>query len=181
MFSASSRQALRDTTHQKLGYSPSDIVLLLIGNDWRNKGLPVLLEAMSFLPHHPLHLCVVGSDNPAGFSPQVQALHLSDRVKFFGESSQMLSFYAPADICAAPSLEDSFNLPGLEAMACGLPVVVSRQAGINEYIAGAVDGILLQELQDPRALAGFFSLLLQQPDLRRSLGENADRKVSQFS
>ena len=181
LFSASSRQALRDTARQKLGYSPGDIVLLLVGNDWRNKGLPALLEAISRLRHLPLFLCVVGSDTPGGFLSQVQSLHLSNRVQFFPESSEILPFYSAADIYAAPSLEDSFNLPVLEAMACGLPVVVSRQAGISEYIADGVDGVLLHEPEDPRALAGSLSLLLQQPELRRSLGENAARKAMQFS
>jgi UDP-glucose:(heptosyl)LPS alpha-1,3-glucosyltransferase len=181
LFSPASRQALRNSARQKLGYSPADIVLLLVGNDWRNKGLPVLLEVMSRLRHLPFYLCVVGSDSPVEFLPQVQALHLSDRVQFFPETPGILSFYSAADIYAAPSLEDSFNLPVLEAMACGLPVVVSRQAGVSEYIVDGVDGILLQAPEDPRALAGSLSLLLQQPELRRALGENAARKAAQFS
>lgn len=181
LFSPASRQALRDSARQKLGYSPGEIVLLLVGNDWRNKGLPVLLETLSRLRHLPLYLCVVGNDAPADFLPQVHSLQLSDRVQFFPESSEILSFYSAADIYIAPSLEDSFNLPVLEAMACGLPVVVSRHAGISDYIADGVDGILLHEPEDSRALAGALSLLLQQPELRLSLGENASRKAAQFS
>ncbi|MFI5096706.1 MAG: glycosyltransferase family 4 protein [Candidatus Acidiferrales bacterium] len=181
IFSPASRFALRDATRRKLAYSPDEIVLLLIGNDWRNKGLPTVLEAISLLDHPALRLCVVGSDAAAAFLPQMQLLHLSDRVKFFAESPEILAFYAAADIYAAPSLEDSFNLPVLEAMACGIPVLVSRLAGISEYIADGVDGILLQEPGDPNALAGSLSSLLQQPELRRSLGENAARQARQFS
>jgi UDP-glucose:(heptosyl)LPS alpha-1,3-glucosyltransferase len=181
LFSPASRQTLLDSARQKLGFSPGDIVLLLVGNDWRNKGLPVLLETMSRLRHLPLYLCVVGSDAPAEFLPQVQSLQLSRRVQFFPESSEILTFYSAADIYVAPSLEDSFNLPVLEAMACGLPVVVSRMAGISEYMVDGVDGILLHSPQDPRALAASLSLLLQQPELRLSLGEYAARKATQFS
>ena len=181
VYSPASRLAWRDATRQKLGYSPDDIVLLLIGNDWRNKGLPVLLEAMSGLNHPSLHLCVVGSDAASEFLPLVQSLQLLDRVTFFAESSEILAFYAAADIYAAPSLEDSFNLPVLEAMACGLPALVSPQAGVSDYIADGVDAILLQEPGDPVALAKSLSLLLQKPELRRSLGENAARKAQQFS
>lgn len=180
-FAPASCRALRDAARRKFGYSPGDILLLLIGNDWRNKGLPTLLEAMSRLSYPSLRLGVVGSDAAAEFLPQVQSLHLSDRVQFFSESSEILPFYAAADIYAAPSLEDSFNLPVLEAMACGLPVLVSRLAGISEYIADGVDGILLQDAGDPSALAASLSLLLQQPELRRSLGEAAARKAQQFS
>ena len=176
-----SRLALRDAARQRLGYSPGDLLLLLVGNDWRNKGLPTLLEAMSCLNHPSLRLCVVGSDAADEFLLQVQSLHLSDRVKFFAETSEILAFYAAADIYAAPSLEDSFNLPVLEAMACSLPVLVSFRAGISEYIVDGLDGILLQDPGDPLALARALSLLLQQPELRRSLGDNAARKAQQFS
>jgi UDP-glucose:(heptosyl)LPS alpha-1,3-glucosyltransferase len=181
VFSTASRQSLRNAARQRLGYSPEDLVLLLVGNDWRNKGLPALLDAVSRLRHFPLYLCVVGSDAPTEFLPQVQSLYLSDRVQFFPESSEILSFYSAADVYAAPSLEDSFNLPVLEAMACGLPVVVSRQAGISEYIVDGVEGILLGAPQDPRTLAAALSLLLQQPELRRSLGENGAQRAMQFS
>ncbi len=181
LFSPAARQSLRNSARLKLGYSPSDIVLLLVGNDWRNKGLPVLLEVMSRLPHLPFYLCVVGNDTTAEFLPQINSLHLSHRVQFFAESSDILPFYSAADIYAAPSLEDSFNLPVLEAMACGLPIVVSRQAGISDYIADGVDGILLDAPEDSRALAGSLSLLLQQPELRHSIGENAARKAMKFS
>jgi glycosyltransferase involved in cell wall biosynthesis len=75
---------------------------------------------------------------------------------------------------------NSFNLPVLEAMACGL-LVVSRQAGVSEYIADGVDGILLDKQEDPRAHVGSLSLLLQQPALSRSLGGNAALKAAQFS
>ncbi len=181
IFSPAKRQSVRNEVRQRLGYSPAEVVLLLVGNDWRNKGLPVLLDAMSRLPHLPLFLSVVGSDTPAEFLPQIQSFHLSDRVQFFPETPEILPFYSAADIYAAPSLEDSFNLPVLEAMACGLPVVVSRQTGISDYIADGVDGILLDAPEDPRALADALSLLLQQPELLRSLGENAARKAAQFS
>jgi len=70
LFSPASRMTLRDAARQKLGYSPGDILLLLIGNDWRNKGLPALLEAISLLNHPSLRLCVVGSDVVAEFLPR---------------------------------------------------------------------------------------------------------------
>lgn len=90
-------------------------------------------------------------------------------MKFFAVSSEILAFYATADIYAAPSQEDSFDFPVLETMACGLPVLVSRHAGICEYLEDAVDAILLQEPQDARTLAGALSMLLQHPELCLSL------------
>ena len=48
-----------------------------------------------------------------------------------------------ADAYVGPSLEDAFALPPAEAMACGLPVIVSNQAGACEIITDGVDGIVL--------------------------------------
>src|SRR5207248_8093491 len=59
-----SRLAKRSPTRQSFGYSDDDFVLLLIGNDWKNKGLDFLLRAFALLCEIPLRLLVVGSDDP---------------------------------------------------------------------------------------------------------------------
>jgi len=57
----------------------------------------------------------------------------------------VLSFYAAADAYVAPSLEDAFGLPILEAMACGLPVIASVQAGASENVLDGATGYLLRD------------------------------------
>lgn len=180
-FSPGNRLALRAAARQKLGYSPEDVVLLHVGNDLRNKGLPVLLDSLHRCQYLPLRLCVVGSDASSDGAENVGSLQLQDRVTFAGETSEILAFYAAADIYVAPSLEDSFNLPGLEAMACGLPVVVSTRAGISEYLSDGVDSLLISEPENPSPLSEILSRLAQDPELRRNLGKNAVQTASRLS
>jgi hypothetical protein len=59
---------------------------------------------------------------------------MQDRLRFEAPSGDVLLFYAAADVYVGPSLEDSFGLPILEAMACGLPVIASAHAGASEMI-----------------------------------------------
>jgi UDP-glucose:(heptosyl)LPS alpha-1,3-glucosyltransferase len=84
----------------------------------------------------PIQLLVVGKDDPGGQLP------LDGRVRFLAPSADVLSFYAAADAYVAPSLEDAFGLPILEAMACGLPVIASVQAGASENALDGTTGYL---------------------------------------
>jgi glycosyltransferase involved in cell wall biosynthesis len=180
-FSSSARRTLRTKARNELQYSPEDIVVLLIGNDLRNKGLLVLLEALNRLRDLPWKLCVVGSDATAEFQSVINSMNFEKRVHFYPETSDILSFYAAADIYAAPSQEDSFNLPVLEAMACGLPVIVSVKAGVSEFLTDGEDGILLAEPEDSELLAKILSGLLQSNELREKLGLNGEKKAQTFT
>jgi UDP-glucose:(heptosyl)LPS alpha-1,3-glucosyltransferase len=180
-FSPGRRLALRTASRQKLRYSPEDVVLLLVGNDLRNKGLPLLLDSLNRCSNLPLRLCVVGSDASSNCAERVSWLRLRDRVIFAGETTEILSFYAAADIYVAPSLEDSFNLPALEAMACGLPVVVSTKAGISDYLSDGVDSLFLSQPENPLALSEILSRLVSDSELCRSLGQNATQTAARLS
>jgi glycosyltransferase involved in cell wall biosynthesis len=80
-----------------------------------------------------------------------------------------------------PSLEDAFAMPPLEAMACGLPVIVSRQAGVSEVITHGLDGYILENPQDASALASMLRDLHNDAALRERLGENASRTAQKYT
>jgi glycosyltransferase involved in cell wall biosynthesis len=170
--------SLREAARQTWNIASRDIVLVLIGNDWRNKGLPALLEAITLCRELPLRLLVVGQDDPAPFAARVRQLDLAGRVAFALPSSDVRTFYAAADILAVPSLEDSFNLPALEAMACGIPVILSPEAGVSEWITPGEDAILLRDPLDVRELAQAIRLLIADPERMARLGQNAVRTAS---
>ncbi len=181
VFSPSARASRRETARLRLQFAPHDRVLLLIGNDWRTKGLPALLEAVARCREFPLRICVVGNEDPSSYSDSLARLQLTSRVSFSPPVEDVLDFYAAADFYVAPSKEDSFNLPALEAMACGLPVIVSTCAGISEYIHDRVDGILLLNPEDPGELAAVLRRFLMAPELMQTIGENASRTASELS
>jgi glycosyltransferase involved in cell wall biosynthesis len=144
VFNSEARLARRSVSRQSLKLDDSDFVVLLIGNDWKKKGLDQLLRALAII-EIPIQLLVVGKDDPGLYRPALRQLRLEDRIRFLAPTADVLSFYAAADAYVAPSLEDAFGLPILEAMACGLPVIASVQAGASENIIDGTTGYLLRD------------------------------------
>ncbi len=180
-FHPARREALREAARRELHLPGGAFTLLLIGNDWRNKGLPVLLEAAARLGDTRIHVLAVGSDDPE-LCREIIARHgLRDRVRFLPPRRDVEFYYAAADAYAGPSLEDAFALPPAEAMACGLPVIVSSHAGVSEIVTHGEDGLILQNPRDPQELAGLLARLLADSEFARRLGERAAQTASLYT
>ena len=179
-FNPDARLSVRDSNRRSFGYSDEEFVLLLIGNDWKKKGLDTLLRALQLLKDVPVRLLVVGSDDPNLYKMRLDETGLRDRVRFEGRSSDVLSFYAAADLYVGPSLEDAFGLPILEAMACGLPVIASAQAGVSEFIHDGETGAVLSDPCDYGKLANEIQKLYSDASLQRRMSLAASAYVQKF-
>jgi UDP-glucose:(heptosyl)LPS alpha-1,3-glucosyltransferase len=176
-FTLQERIGNRDAARQSFGYSDEEFVLLLIGNDWKNKGLDALLRAVAILTNLPLRLLVVGADNPGIYLRWLSNLASLDRVRFEAPSPNVLSFYAAADVYVGPSLEDAFGLPIVEAMSCGLPVIASMYAGASELIRDGETGLLLSDPRNPSEIARLVQKLYMNVSLRQKMGLAASQYV----
>jgi UDP-glucose:(heptosyl)LPS alpha-1,3-glucosyltransferase len=173
IFNPRRRASLRNQARGEFGYPSGRFVLLLIGNHWANKGLPVLLEALELIGDLPADLLVVGREDPDEYRPIVRAKHLGDRVQFRPPRADVELYYAAADAYVGPSMEDAFALPPAEAMACGLPVIVSSAAGVSEIITNRADGFILDDPTDARLLASMIRQLVEDETFRSQLAANA--------
>lgn len=180
-FSPERRIAGRSKVRKELGYSELRFVVLLIGNHWVNKGLPVLLEALEPLRDLQIDLLAVGRENPEDYRAMVEQKGLQDRVRFLAPRNDVEFYYAAADVYAAPSLEDTFSLPPAEAMACGLPVIVSSTNGASEIIDDGVDGLILQDARDAASLSQMIRRLYEDKNFREQLGNNAARTAGEYT
>src|SRR5207248_294331 len=135
----------------------------------KKKGLNQLLRALAII-EIPIQLLVVGKDDPGLYRSALRQLRLDDRVRFPAPCADVLSFYAAADAYVAPSLEDAFGLPILEAMACGLPVIASIYAGASECVRDGETGLLLSDPRDPSEIARLIQKLFTDGSLRRKIG-----------
>jgi glycosyltransferase involved in cell wall biosynthesis len=172
-FSVTQRLARRASARQALGLAPEDFTLLLIGNDWKKKGLDGLLQALTLIGALPWRLLVVGSDARGPYEKIIRDNNLDGRVSFLTPSPDVMQFYAAADAYAGPSLEDAYGLPILEAMACGLPVLASSKAGASEIVQDGTNGLLLQDPRDVQELSSKIRSLVGGRDLCARLGEQA--------
>ena len=88
--------------------------------------------------------------------------------------------YAACDVLVNPSLSEAFGMTVLEAMAAGLPVVVTRVGGMTDLVRDGETGLVVPPA-DPSALGDALMRLLSDPALRADLGRAARRYAEQFS
>lgn len=181
VFNAGNRSQLREVSRRDFGWAEEEFCLLLIGNDWKNKGLPLVLASLQRLSDLPVRLMVVGKDDPVPYQRLAREYGVDRSVKFLPLRSDVIAYYSAADVVVGPSIEDTFALPIAEAMACGIPVITSLATGASELIVNGRDGLLLSNAEDAAALAASIRLLYDDKQLRHQLGENASRTVAQFN
>ena len=180
-FNPQSRIARREESRRELGVRDEQFVLLLVGNDWRKKGLYTLLGALPLLANRQVLLLVAGDDEKHSYQEQIQRHGLSERVRFLPSRQDICFYYAAADAYVGPSLEDTFAQPPAEAMACGLAVITSVTNGTAEIITDGVDGLIVQDPNDPKELAAQIQRLCEDPNFRRQVGENAARTALRYT
>jgi len=180
-FNPQTREARRTEARKELGIADDRFVFLLVGNDWRKKGLFTLLDAMPLLADFPVVLLVAGSDEAHSYQKQIHESKLEDRVRFLPSRSDVAFYYAAADAYVGPSIEDTFAQPPAEAMSCGLPVITTVTNGTAEIMTDGVDGILLRDPSDVATLGAAMRSLCGDRDFCRRLGENAARTAEQYT
>jgi UDP-glucose:(heptosyl)LPS alpha-1,3-glucosyltransferase len=180
-FNPERRASLRPAARANFRLGENDCALLLIGNGWKNKGLPALLESVGMLRDPRLTVLVAGHDNPAPYQAAIEHHHLNGRVRFLRPRPDVEFFYAAADAYVGPSLEDAFAQPPAEAMASGLPVITSRKNGGAEIISHGSDGLILEDPEDVGTLAEWIRRLLEDAEFRCGLGANAARTARKFT
>jgi UDP-glucose:(heptosyl)LPS alpha-1,3-glucosyltransferase len=172
-FSPSARLALRSQARRRRTINETDFVLLLLGNDWRAKGLETVLRAMSALREFPIFLIAAGNDSPESFREMAIYLGVAHRCRFEPSRKDVLDFYAAADLYVSPSREDSFGLPVAEAMACSLPAITSSLAGVSSLLHDGVDSLILRDPHDAKTLATMIRTLYQNAEWRNRMGQAA--------
>lgn len=180
-FNMAIRQKLRAAARNAMGYSEKDFVILLVGNDWIKKGLACLLKAATLVGNPNLKIAVAGNDQLAPFRNLLSVRELASSVHFFPVRPDPEFYYAAADLYVGPSLEDAFALPPLEAMACGVPAVVSCRAGVSELVTHGEDGYILENPEEPGELAPLIEKLQGDDMLRERMGLRASAMARQYT
>jgi UDP-glucose:(heptosyl)LPS alpha-1,3-glucosyltransferase len=138
------RDRLRGAARAEIGCQPRDTVFLFVGSGFSRKGLDAAIAAVAQTPHW---LAVVGKDRYRGPVPQ--------RVRLLGAKEDPRPYYAAADCFLLPTRYDPFPNTVLEAMAMGLPAIVSSRCGAAEVVEPGVNGWICE----PDDVAGIARLL----------------------
>jgi glycosyltransferase involved in cell wall biosynthesis len=159
--------------------------LLFVGRVVRQKGLDVLLDALSRLPDTASFELTIIGDGPlrAELAAQAARLGLDQRTHFVGwvGREDMPGALGRADVFVFPSRDEGMPNAVLEAMAAGLPVAATRISGNEELVADGETGFLVPP-DDPAGLAAVLTRLVGDRSLCRRLGAaGRDKVVREYS
>jgi len=181
----------RAEARRKIGYGPGRM-LLFVGRLERLKGVEVAIRALALLrdrAHDDVRLLILGEDSKEGEESEKSRLRavaaaagVRDRVDFLGSVAhhELPYFYSAADVLVMPSYSESFGLVGLEAQACGRPVVGSDVTGLRSVIRDEVSGYLIAS-HDPAAYAERIGRLLDDPEMAQQMGRRGRLLAQRFS
>ena len=171
----------RETAREKIRSQwevPAEAPLVLfVGNGFQRKGLDRLLKVWESPRLKEVYLLVVGEDAQRKRYASWAERRAHKRVIFAGRQDAVEDFYGAADILALPAFQEAFGNVVLEALASGLPVLVSRAVGAAEVLAGELAQGILANPDDPLEVEAKVLHLLDQRRWRfmseqaRSLGE----------
>jgi UDP-glucose:(heptosyl)LPS alpha-1,3-glucosyltransferase len=146
-------------------------LVLFVGSGFRRKGLDLLLSIWNAPELARVFLLVLGSDaRLGGYRARADAV-APGRIIFAGHRDDIEKYYAAADMVALPSLQEAFGNVVLEALASGLPVLVSRDAGAAELVRGPLSEGILDSPHQPEMLKKKLLQLLGQAKHPRCISE----------
>ena len=152
-------------------------VVLFVGrlNDPR-KNVIDLIEAFKEVRRRipDARLNLIGSKPSERIQNVVERNDIQDAVKFPGEipNDELPKYYRNADLFVMPSAQEGLAIVGLEAMACGLPVVSTKCGGPEQYVNEDETGSLV-EIGDQEALTERIVSILKDRELGREMGKRA--------
>jgi len=142
--------------------------VLFVGGDFRRKGGELLLDWIRRRPLQDVELHVVTRD-PVAPTPGV-VVH--DDIG--PNSRELLRLYQDADVFVLPSLAEAFGIATIEAMACGLPVVVSDAGGTADIVDHGINGFITKA-GDGHDFETALEALLADAGRRASMGAQSRR------
>ena len=154
--------------------------ILTVANLRREKAHEVLFGAIARVaPRHPSLRLRLAGDGPraAELRALAASLGVADRIAFLGHREDVSALLEDADAFVLPSRSEAFPNSVMEAMAAGLPVIVSAVGGLLELVYSGRTGVLVP-VDDRAALADAIDALVMDPERAYELGQAARADIA---
>ena len=164
---------------ESLSIPNSSFILLFVANNFKKKGLPKIIESLEMLSNEKLHLVIAGNGN----SKKIKIPNsISSNIHYLGVIKNITLLYPQADALLHPTLADTYGMAALEAMAAGLPVVISNKefCGLSEHL-NENQAVLLENPRDAIELAKKIDLLYKNTEYRDRIAKNGFEKSKTIS
>jgi len=167
---------------EKFNISKDDKLIIFIGRVHEIKGLDLLIEAFKELAdsESDVKLAIVGPDDGYmdALNLRIAECDLSDKVIVTGPlyKSEKQEALVDCDLFVMPSKYESFTTSGLEAMACGKPLVLTKNNHIHDWVDGSV-GLACDD--DKMSLKDAMAEVLFDEELSKKFGMNGRRLIQE--
>lgn len=171
------------TLRTTLGLDENAVLVGSLGNIRPAKAYHVLIEAGSILlkENKHVHFVIAGHQKKslmAQLQQQMEELGVESHFHFLGFCDDCSEFLNQVDLFALSSSSEGFSIATIEAMAAGLPVVVTKCGGPEEILSPNEQGLMV-EINNPSALAAALGSLINDRSLQERLVASAKSRVEQ--
>lgn len=136
----------RDRIRAELGLADGCRMLLFVGRMAREKNIRSLVGCLDHLPPEQVHLVLVGDGELHEFVQREADRRPNLTLLPYCESAQRLAdLYSAADLFVHPGKYETFGIVALEAQACGAPVLVVHEGGVEDTVAGETPPIVARD------------------------------------
>ena len=173
----------REAARARLGVPSDGLVFITVANLIPYKGHGDLIDALARIARQlpaPWTLLCVGRDDGIGgdLARQAEARGIAAEVRFLGSRTDVPDLLALGDIAVLASHEEGFSNAVLEAMAAGLPMVVTDVGGNAEAVVHGKTGLVVPP-RDPVRLAEALLALARDGERRHAMGRAARRRAEE--
>ena len=172
----------RAADHDLVAQQDGKFRILYVGQIIPRKGVHYLIQAFNQLDIGNAELLLVGSLDDTMRSFMEVALKENPRIKHFHHlpKLELSQLYNSGSVFVLPSLADSWGLVVLEAMACGLPVIVTENVGSGEAVEEGINGYIIP-IRNVEALKEKLLYLFETPDVRARMSQAALRTIDNYT
>lgn len=168
---------------KKIGISSDDFVLSYVAEIIDNKNQMMLLDAFSHIrkavPN--VKLLLIGPEHDGGALRRfVESEGIGNNVLFLGWRSDVPTLLHLSDVYVASSKSEGLGLNLIEAMACGLPVIATKNRGHAESIKHGQTGFLVEQ-NDSEDMANHVLKLFNDAELRKAITTQAQQEIEKYS
>lgn len=165
----------------ELGLGENDALVLSVGELNDNKNHQTIIRAISKLDDDSIHYAICGKgDRMEALQTLAAELKMEHNVHFLGYRTDVVDICSRADIFAHPSMREGLSVASLEAMYCGLPLVMSTVRGAGDYLKDGESGFLCR-YDDIDGFAAGIGNLRNDSGLRKNCGERNMQTVKSYT
>jgi UDP-glucose:(heptosyl)LPS alpha-1,3-glucosyltransferase len=181
-YATADKRLIRGDIRKEYGFRSEEPIILFASMNFEIKGLDAIMLSLAKLKarQHSFKLLIAGKGNLRKYTQMAREANIADEVVFTGMLSKekLIRLYLAGDMYIMLSKFDTFGMVVLEAMAAGLPVIISSNVGAKDLVQEGENGFIISDTSDADYIAAKIALLLDE-NIRRQMAEAAYQTASQ--